>query len=158
MPDTNPTPESIILVSVLATGTLSRDELADVVRQAEANTAKVMPPLAAQWMARELHDLYVDVMYGAFMWWKRLEAWAPRVDEINAYAHRARHHTEHEVFLAGASPEDAAYSEPTETLNDALTADGWLAGAGVAHRDVLHLHGPWQIDRPAARTPRETAA
>ncbi len=147
-----------MLVSILATGTLSRDELAAIVHEAETNAAKVMPPLAAQWIARELHELYMDVMYGAFMWWKRLEAWAPRVDEINSYAARAHHHTEHEVFLAGNSPEDAAYTEPTETLDDALAADRWLSGAGAAHREVTRLYGPWQIDRPAAATRKEFAA
>lgn len=147
----------IMLVPVLATGTLSRDELAAIVHQAETNAAKVMPPLAAEWMARELHELYVDVMYGAFMWWKRLEAWAPRVDEVNAYAARAHCHTEHEVFLAGNTPDDAAFTRPAETRGDALAADQWLVGAGAAHRQVIQLHGPWVIDRPAA-TAKETAA
>lgn len=148
-----------MLVPVLATGTLTRDELAAIVAQAETNAAKAMPPLAAEWMARELHDLYVDVMYGAFMWWKRLEAWAPRVDEINAYAARANCHTEHEVFLGGSSPDDATCTAPAETRDAALAAtNGWLAGAGVAHRPVIQMHGPWVIDRPAANTAQETAA
>lgn len=147
----------IMLVPILATGTLTRDELAAIVHQAEANAAKVMPPLAAEWMARELHELHMDVMYGAFMWWKRLEAWAPRVDEINAYASRAHRHTEREVFLAGSTPDDAAYAEAAETLDDALAADGWLSGAGVAHREVTRLYGPWQIDKPAARAAEAAA-
>lgn len=145
----------IMLAPVLTTGTLSRDELAAIVHEAETNAAKVMPPLAAEWMARELHELYVDVMYGAFMWWKRLEAWAPRVDEINAYAARVR--TEYEVFLAGNNPDDATHTAPAETREAALTADGWFVNAGVAHRPVIQLHGPWVIDRPAA-TAKETAA
>lgn len=144
-----------MLVPVLATGTLSRDELAAIVHQAETNAAKVMPPLAAEWIARELHELYVDVMYGAFAWWKRLEAWAPRVDEINAYAARVR--TEYELFLNGDSPDDATVTCPAETREAALTADGWFAGAGVAHRPVIQLHGPWVIDRPAT-TAKESAA
>jgi hypothetical protein len=150
--------EPTMLASVLATGTQSRDELAAIVREAETNAAKVMPPLAAEWMARELHELYVDVMYGAFMWWKRLEAWAPRVDEINAYGTRAKKHTEHEVFLAGSSPEDAAFTRPAETLGDALAADKWLVGAGAAHRLVIQMHEPWVIDRPATATAKESAA
>ncbi len=80
--------EPALLAWTYATGTLSRDELAEFVHRAELNAPKVMPPLAAEWMARELHDIYVDVMYGAFMWWKRLEAWVPRIDEINTYAWR----------------------------------------------------------------------
>lgn len=146
-----------MLVPVLVTGMLSRDELAAIVLEAETNAAKVMPPLAAEWMARELHELYVDVMYGAFMWWKRLEAWAPRVDEINAYAAHARRRTEHEVFLGGSSPDDATLTAAAETGAAALAADSWFAGAGVAHREVIHLYGPWQIDRPAV-TAKETAA
>lgn len=141
-----------MLASIIATGTLSRDELAAIVREAETNAPKVMPPHAAEWMARELHELYVDVMYGAFMWWKRLEAWAPRVDEINAYAARARQHVEHEVFIHGATPDDATYSASADTLDDALAAETWLAGAGAAHRTAIRLYGPWEIDKPAAST------
>lgn len=148
MTDTEPT----MLAAVYGTSALTHDELAAIVAQAEKNTPKVMPPLAAEWMARELHELYVDVLHGAFMWWKRLEAWAPRIDEINAYAHRVTRFVEHEVFLAGDSPDNAVYTAACDTLDDALGEARGMAGAGAAHREVLRLYGPWQIDKPAQRT------
>jgi hypothetical protein len=146
--DTEPT----MLAPALATGSLTRDELATIVTHAAANTAKLMPPLAAKWMARELRDLANGITIAEFMWWKRLENWVPRIDEINAYAHRATRIVEHEVFLAGDSPDTAQFTAACDTLDDALGAEQWLAGAGAAHRDVLRLYGPWEIDKPAQRT------
>lgn len=129
------------------------------IRAAADNTALVMPPLAAKHLRRELlaaasaitasREEFADLL---------VQHWAERVDEINAYAARARQHTEHEVFLAGSNPDDAAFTRPAETQGDALAADQWLVGAGAAHRLVIQLQGPWVIDRPAANTIKESAA
>lgn len=133
------------------------------IQQAADNTARVMPPLAAKHLRGDLLQvagivrdfLAEDLDNARFMF----GLWAERIDEINAYTAHARHHTEHEVFLAGDSPDDATYTAPAETRDAALAAtNGWLAGAGVAHRPVIQLHGPWVIDQPAANTAKETAA
>lgn len=129
------------------------DEVVAVIQQAEINTARVMPPRAAKRMAFNLRTVRNAVAAGDFMWQMLLDRWLDDIDEINAYAHRARHHVEHEAFLAGTSPEDAEFAAPCDTLEDALAADGWLAGAGAAHREVIRLYGPWQIDRAAAKIP-----
>lgn len=138
---------------------MSASDVVASIHAAADNAAKVMPPLAAEHLRRELlaaahaisevRDEIAQIL---------IQRWAERVAEINDYAARARQHVEHEVFLAGTSPEDAAYTAPCDTLDDALAADGWLSGAGAAHREVIWLYGPWQIDRPATSTTRETAA
>ena len=131
-------------------------EIVATFRHAAANTASVMPPLAARWLAEQFtHAANVMEHDGAML--RTIGRWLDAVDEINAYADRACHHTEHEVFLTGSSPEDAAYTEPAETQGDALAASQWLVGAGAAHRPVIHLYGSWQIDRPAT-TAKESAA
>lgn len=130
--------------------------MTDALRQAAANAAKVMPPITAQFLAHQLtaaaHTISGTTSFEVF------DRWLELANEINAYAARARRHTEHEVFLAGSTPDDAAFTRPAETQGDALTADRWLVGAGAAHRLVFQLYGPWQIDRPAAHTAKESAA
>lgn len=141
---------------------LMPDEIVTIIRQAADNTARVMPPLAAKHLRADLlhvagmaHDFLAEDLNDArFL----LNLWAERIDEINAYAAHAHCHTEHEVFLAGSSPDDAAFTRPAETLGDALAANQWLVGAGAAHRLVIQLQGPWVIDRPAANTSKESAA
>jgi hypothetical protein len=135
----------------------SLEEILAAIRAAASSTERVMPPLAAKRMTAQLNEVAEAVENRTFMWRMVLDRWLESIDEINAYAARARRHTEHEVFLAGTTPDDATYTEPAETRDIALAANGWLAGAGAAHREVTRLYGPWQIDRPANQT-RETAA
>jgi len=132
-------------------------EIVATFRHAAANTALVMPPLAARWLAEQFTHAANAMEHGSAML-RTIGRWLDAVDEINTYAARARQFVEHEVFLAGDTPEDAVYTEPAETRDIALAADGWLAGAGAAHREVTRLYGPWQVDRPAARHRKETAA
>lgn len=140
---------------------LDPDAILAAIEQAADNTARVMPPLAAKHLRGDLLQvagivrdfLAGDLDDARFL----LNLWAERIDEINAYACRARRHIEHELFLAGSSPDDATHTAPAETRDAALTAS-WFAGAGVAHRAVIQLHGPWVIDRPAATPIKETAA
>jgi hypothetical protein len=133
---------------------LAPETVAAAIQAAAENTAQVMPPQAAKFMRERL--LKVAESFTAHRAWFTVSLWADVIDEINAYAASAHRHTEHEVFLAGSSPEDAAFTRPAETLGDALAADQWLVGAGAAHRLVIQLHGPWVIDRPA--TAKESAA
>lgn len=137
---------------------LTLDEIVTTIRQAAANAALVMPPTAAKYFEDKLNEVATTAEGGGNIAWLIVNSWLNQIDEINAYAARARRHTEHEVFLAGSSPADARYTEPAETREDTLAADRWLAGAGAAHREVTRLYGPWQIDRPATTTTRETAA
>lgn len=128
------------------------------IRAAADNAALVMPPLAAKHLRRELLAAATAIEASRDELANLLAAhWAERVDEINAYAARARQFVEHEVFLQGTDPGDAYFTAPVDTLDDALAADDWLAGCGAAHRTEIRLYGPWQIDRPAAAT-REAAA
>jgi hypothetical protein len=141
---------------------LTPDEIVAIIRQAADNTALVMPPLAAKHLRGDLLQvagivrdfLAEDLDDARFL----LNLWAERVDEINAYAARARQFVEHEVFLAGSTPDDAAFTRPAETQGDALAANQWLVGAGAAHRPVIQIYGPWVIDRPAANTIKESVA
>lgn len=135
---------------------ITADEAVAVVRAAAANAKLVMPPLVARFFEQKLNEVADTAEGGGTIAWLVLNSWLDQIDEINAHAARARQHTEHEVFLGGTNPDDAAYTEPAETLGDALAADRWLAGAGAAHRTVIRLYGPWQIDRPA--TAKESAA
>jgi len=129
------------------------------IREAAAHTALVMPPLAAKHLRRELLAAATAIEDTTNELASLLaEHWAARVNEINTYAARARRFVQHEAFLAGDSPDDAQYACPADTLDDALAADGWLAGAGAAHRTEMRLYGPWQIDKPAATTIKESAA
>lgn len=129
------------------------------IREAAENAALVMPPLAAQHLRRELLAA-ATAIEGTTDELARLLAahWAERVAEINEYAARARRFVQHEVFLAGDTPDEASYSCSADTLDDALSAHEWLAGAGAAHRTEIRLYGPWEIDRPAATTIKESAA
>ncbi len=133
------------------------EQALEAIRAAIANTAAVMPPIAARWMAGELsRAASLDAI--RVMSWESRDRWLEAADEINAYAARVCQHAEHEVFLAGSSPDDAAYTAPAETQDVALSPGGWLAGAGAAHRQVIRLYGPWVIDRPATNTAQESAA
>lgn len=121
--------------------------------QAAANAAKVMPPIAAQFLACHLtaaaHTISGATSFEVF------DRWLELANEINAYAARAHQHVEHELFLRGTTPDDAAYIAPAETLADALNE---IPTAGVAHRMVTQTYGPWIVDRPAATPIKETAA
>ncbi|MFJ5984226.1 hypothetical protein [Lentzea sp. NPDC092896] len=129
------------------------EETLATIQAAIANTAAVMPPLAAREVASELaRAASLDAI--RVMSWECRDRWLELADEINAYAAQARQHVEHELFLRGTSPEDAAYVAAAETLNDALHE---IPSAGVAHRTVTRFHGPWVIDRPATTT-KESAA
>lgn len=121
-------------------------EIVATIRAAAANASAVMPPLAAQEMAESLHELADAVEHEHLGWWARLNSRLEHVDEINAYAARARQHVEHEAFLGGTTPDDATYVQSAETLAAALAE---LPDAGVAHREVTRFYGPWVIDRPA---------
>jgi len=120
------------------------------IRAAADNAARVMPPVAARWMTNQLRAV-AGAISDSTTSWEVVDRWLVLANDINTYAVRARQFVEHEVFLGGSTPDDARYTEAAETLNDALTAGGWLAGAGAAHRTEIRLYGPWQIDRPAAR-------
>ncbi|GHH57451.1 hypothetical protein [Lentzea cavernae] len=125
------------------------EETLATIRAAIANTTAVMPPLAAREVASELsRAANLDAI--RVMSWECRDRWLELADEINAYADCAHRHVEHEVFLAGSTPDDAAFTRPAETHGDALAADQWLVGAGAAHRLVIQMRGPWVIDRPAA--------
>lgn len=137
---------------------LTLDDIVAVIRQAAENTRLVMPPLAAARLHHDLINLAATAEGGGNIAWFLVNHWLDQIDEINAYAARAHHHTEHEVFLAGSSPDDAAFTRPAETQGDALAAGQWLVGAGAAHREVFQLYGPWVIDCPAANTIKESAA
>lgn len=155
--------EPIMLAPILRTPSgdgpeITAEEAIATIRAAAANAKRVMPPAAARFFEQKLNEVANTAEAGGNIAWFVVNSWLDQIDEINAYAHRARHHTEHEVFLAGTNPDDAAYTAPCDTREDALAADGWLAGAGAAHREVIRLYGPWQIDRPATITIKETAA
>lgn len=125
------------------------DEAAAAIAAAVANTAKVVPPVAATWMAAELtRAASIDAVRA--MSWQCLDHWLELADEINGYAARATERVEVEAFLDGTSPDDAAFTArfDTDQPEKALGSGVW-DGAGVAHRSVIYLHGPWIIDRPA---------
>lgn len=131
---------------------LTLDEILGLIRQAAANAAHVMPPTAAKFFHDKLNEVATTAEGGGNIAWFVVNSWLDQIDEINAYAHRASRFVEHEAFLAGDSPDDAAFTASCDTLDDALGAEKWLSGAGAAHREVLRLYGPWQIDKPAQRT------
>lgn len=137
---------------------LTLEQIVAIIRQAATNAALVMPPAAAKFFEDKLNEVATTAEGGGNIAWFVVNSWLNQIDEINAYAARAHRYTEHEVFLAGSSPDDAAFTRPAETQGDALAADRWLVGAGAAHRPVIQLYGPWQIDRPAATTTKESAA
>lgn len=155
--------EPIMLAPILRTPAgdgpeITAEEAVSVIRAAAANAKLVMPPLVAGFFEQKLNEVADTAEGGGNIAWFVLNSWLDQIDEINAYAARVRRHVEHEAFIGGTTPEDATHSAPAVTLDDALSAGGWLAGAGVAHRPVIQLYGPWVIDRPAADTIKESAA
>lgn len=134
----------------LVAATPTQDEIVAAFRAAADNTVRVMPPLVAEQVRRELLAVATTVAATGDELSRVLVAhWAERVDEINAYAARAREFVEHEVFVTGASPDESCFTAPADDLEHALGAESWLPGCGVAHRSTIYLHGPWVIDRPA---------
>lgn len=130
------------------------------IRAAADNAALVMPPLAAKHLRRELLAAATAIEASRDELANLLAAhWAERVDEINAYAARATEFIETEAFWGGADPATATHSVPAQTVDEALKwSTEWAPGIGVAHRTSIRLNGPWEIDRPAASTIKETAA
>lgn len=152
----------IMLAPILRTPTgdgpeITAEEAVAVIRAAAANAKLVMPPLVARFFEQKLNEVADTAEGGGNIAWFVVNSWLDQIDEINAYAARARRHTEHEVFLGGSTPDDAVITAWAETREDAFAADGRFARAGVAHREVTRLYGPWQIDRPA-NTIKESAA
>jgi hypothetical protein len=127
-------------------------DVADALRQAAANADAVMPPLTAERIAA---DLLTAASGASVLSWEAVDRWLALAAEINDHAARARRHVEHETFWDGTSPDDATYTAPAETLDDAL---GEPPAMGVAHRTVTRLYGPWVIDRPTTSSSKETAA
>lgn len=150
----------VMLAPILRTPTgdgpeIAAEEAVAIIRTAAANARLVMPPRAAKFFEQKLNEVADTAEGGGNVAWFVVNQWLDQVDEINAYAARVR--TEYEVFLAGSSPDDATHTAPAETREAALNVGGWFTGAGVAHRPVIQLYGPWVIDRPAA-TAKESAA
>lgn len=126
------------------------DEVVAAFRAAAENTVKVMPPLAAAALRREILAVAKTVATGVDGVEFLVAHWAERVDEINAYAARSSERVEVEAFVDGTDPADADWTArfDTDAPAEALAAN-WRADAGVAHRSTIYLHGPWVIDRPA---------